>query len=187
MEHSLEQLELPRLPRQWTIHLADQRATQRLGQRLGQVVTAGTVLLLNGNLGSGKTTLVQGLGQELGIEESIVSPTFTLVCEYPEARIPLYHLDLYRLQPIEVEQLYLDAYWQESEMTPGVVAIEWAERLQQLPASYLQIDLTTADPTDLDQRQDGSSRQAEIQAVGAPAQLLLQQLMALMANDADER
>jgi hypothetical protein len=51
----------------------------------------------------------------------------------------------------------------------------------------LQIDLTTADPTDLDQRQDGSSRQAEIQAVGAPAQLLLQQLMALMANDADER
>ena len=73
-----------------------------------------TILLLKGDLGAGKTTLVQGIGigGGLGITDAIVSPTFTLINEYPEGRLPLYHLDLYRLEPAEVRSLYLEKYWE---------------------------------------------------------------------------
>lgn len=156
----------------WTIELPDEQATRQLGCWLGQWLPAGTVLLLNGDLGSGKTTLVQGLGQGLGIEEPIVSPTFTLICEYPEGRVPLYHLDLYRLQPEEVDELYVDAYWEGTDYSPGIVAIEWAERLIHLPTEYLQIDLTTLN----------SGRQAQLQAIGALPQQTLQQLASMLVD-----
>jgi tRNA threonylcarbamoyladenosine biosynthesis protein TsaE len=169
------------LSKQWSILLADTEATQQLGYRLGQVITAGSVLLLNGDLGSGKTTLIQGLGRALGITEPIASPTFTLVCEYLEGTIPLYHLDLYRLQPKEINLLYLEAYWQGDEYPPGIVAIEWAERLQHLPPDYLQVDLSIVEqPTassHSNDPNDGYGRQAQLQSVGAKSELVLQQLM----------
>lgn len=121
-------------------------ATQALGLTLGQSLSAGTVLLLEGDLGSGKTTLVQSIGAGLGITDAIVSPTFTLIQEYLEGRVPLYHFDLYRLTTHEVSTLHPEIYWQGAEVVPGIVAIEWAERLHQLPPSYLQVRLTT--PTD---------------------------------------
>lgn len=127
------------------ILLADAEATRRLGIDLGQSLVAGSVLLLEGDLGSGKTTLVQGIGEGLGITESIVSPTFTLINEYLEGRLPLYHLDLYRLQSQEVTQLNLETYWNEREYPLGIVAIEWAERLIIKPPTYLQLRLTYAD------------------------------------------
>lgn len=65
------------------------------GQKLGETLPPGAVILLRGELGAGKTSLVQGIGLGLGIQEPIVSPTFTLVCEYFQGRVPLYHLDLY--------------------------------------------------------------------------------------------
>src|SRR3712207_9003146 len=98
------------------IFLADAQATRSLGVKLGQSLSAGSVILLQGDLGAGKTTLVQGIGAGLGITDSIVSPTFTLINEYPEGRLPLYHLDLYRLQPQEVEALQLETYWEGVEM-----------------------------------------------------------------------
>ncbi len=125
-----------------TIFLADTEATRSLGVRLGQSLPAGSVILLVGDLGAGKTTLVQGIGEGLGITEPIVSPTFTLINEYAEGRIPLYHLDLYRLQPDEVEALNLESYWEGLEMPLGIVAIEWADRLLYLPPSYLHLHLT---------------------------------------------
>jgi tRNA threonylcarbamoyladenosine biosynthesis protein TsaE len=121
--------------------LVDQAATLDFGQKLGQSLAAGTVLLLNGELGAGKTTLVQGIGLGLGIVEPIVSPTFTLVNEYHEGRIPLYHLDLYRLDLLAVKGLHLEQYWDERENPLGLVAIEWAERLLNKPESYLEINL----------------------------------------------
>ncbi len=124
------------------ILLADAEATQLLGIKLGQLLTAGSVLLLEGNLGSGKTTLVQGIGKGLGITEAIVSPTFTLVNEYTQGRLPLYHLDLYRLETEEVKQLNLESYWNEWEYPLGIVAIEWAERLLDKPPAYLKLSLT---------------------------------------------
>jgi tRNA threonylcarbamoyladenosine biosynthesis protein TsaE len=109
-------------------------------------------------LGSGKTALVQGLGEGLGIAEPIVSPTFTLICEYMEGRLPLYHFDLYRLQSQEVTGLSPEGYWEGTEVAPGIVAIEWAERLLYKPPSYLQILLTY---------QADGGRQAHLNAVGS--------------------
>ncbi len=125
-----------------TIDLASAEQTQQLGEGLAQVLPAGTVILLKGDLGAGKTTLVQGLGRGLGISDTIVSPTFTLVNEYVEGRRPLYHLDLYRLSPAEVDALFLEQYWQGEEYPLGLTAIEWSERMSVLPCHYLEIELT---------------------------------------------
>jgi tRNA threonylcarbamoyladenosine biosynthesis protein TsaE len=124
-----------------TIFLADAEATRSLGLSLGQSLPAGSVILLEGDLGAGKTTLVQGIGEGLGITDSIVSPTFTLINEYLEGRLPLYHLDLYRLEPEEVTALNLESYWEGIEFELGIVAIEWAERLSYKPQRYLSICL----------------------------------------------
>jgi tRNA threonylcarbamoyladenosine biosynthesis protein TsaE len=125
-----------------TLSLPNADATHSLGLNLGRSLPEGRIILLEGNLGSGKTTLVQGLGQGLGITEAIVSPTFTLIHEYSEGRIPLYHLDLYRLQPAEVSALYLETYWEGVELPLGIVAIEWPERLPYWPADYLRVRLS---------------------------------------------
>jgi tRNA threonylcarbamoyladenosine biosynthesis protein TsaE len=123
-------------------HLPNAQATHELGKKLGRSLPANSVLLLEGNLGAGKTTFVQGLGAGLNIPESIESPTFTLINEYLNGRIPLYHLDLYRLESSEIVDLNLEQYWEEIEVEPGIVAIEWADRLPYKPESYLQIELS---------------------------------------------
>jgi tRNA threonylcarbamoyladenosine biosynthesis protein TsaE len=124
------------------VKLPDASATQQLGRDLGKSLTPGSVLLLTGDLGSGKTTLVQGLAQGMSIVDPIVSPTFTIINEYFSGRLPLYHLDLYRLNNAEVDDLHLESYWLGLETEPGIVAIEWAERLSYLPDDYLRIELT---------------------------------------------
>lgn len=126
------------------IFLPDAAATQVFGEYLGRSLPAGTVMLLHGDLGSGKTTLVQGVGAGLGITDPILSPTFTLVSEYFEGRIPLYHLDLYRLEPTETQSLNLEMYWEGVETPLGLVAIEWAERLLERPEDYLELRLAIA-------------------------------------------
>ena len=123
------------------IFLANVQATRQLGRTLGRLLPAGSTILLLGDLGAGKTTLVGGIGEGLGIQDPIVSPTFTLVNEYTEGRLPLYHLDLYRLEASEIEALYPENYWESLEVTPGITAIEWAQRLPYRPADYLTIDL----------------------------------------------
>jgi len=123
------------------IDLPDVQATQALGRVLGEQLPASSVLLLKGDLGSGKTTLVQGLGVGLGIDE-IDSPTFTLINEYMKGRLPLYHIDLYRLSPAEADALYLETYWEGIEVEPGIVAIEWSERLTHLPPDPIELSLS---------------------------------------------
>lgn len=139
------------------ISLPNTEATRSLGITLGKSLNAGSVILLAGDLGSGKTTLIQGIGEGLGITEPIVSPTFTLINEYTEGRVPLYHFDLYRLQPEEVAALNPETYWEGVEIPLGIVAIEWAERLDYKPPSYLEIGL---------KYQGDHQRQAEFFAVG---------------------
>jgi tRNA threonylcarbamoyladenosine biosynthesis protein TsaE len=134
----------------YTLTLSDAKAMRELGIALGKGLVPGSVLLLEGDLGSGKTTLVQGIGGGLGITEAVDSPTFTLVNEYLDGRSPLYHLDLYRLNAAEVADLTLETYWDDTEVEPGIVAIEWAERLSSKPRDYLLIQLTY---TSTDQRQ----------------------------------
>jgi tRNA threonylcarbamoyladenosine biosynthesis protein TsaE len=124
-----------------TLTLPSDRTTLALGHWLGRHLPAGTVLLLEGDLGSGKTTLTKGLGKGLGIQEEIDSPTFTLINEYDSGRLPLYHVDLYRLDPSDASRLFLESYWEGIEYPPGIVAIEWAERLPDGPPAPLKIHL----------------------------------------------
>jgi len=102
------------------------------GEFLGEIIPEGTVLTLDGDLGSGKTTLVQGLAKGLGISEKyyITSPTYTLIHEYT-GKCRFFHVDLYRLtNPLELDELGFE----EIIFGDGVVAIEWPDKL---PQNYL--------------------------------------------------
>jgi tRNA threonylcarbamoyladenosine biosynthesis protein TsaE len=99
--------------------------TETLGQRLAERLDAGAVVGLSGDLGAGKTRLVQGIARALGIRGRVQSPTFALVNVHAEGRIPLYHLDLYRLDtPAQIQSAGLEEYLGSD----GVTVIEWAER-----------------------------------------------------------
>jgi tRNA threonylcarbamoyladenosine biosynthesis protein TsaE len=109
-----------------TITTQSEAETARAGQGLAASLQPGAVVLLSGDLGAGKTAFVRGLAEGLGIDPAEVSsPTFTLVQEYRGSQFPLYHVDLYRLQPIEVDDLGLD----ELTLQGGITAIEWPDRL----------------------------------------------------------
>jgi tRNA threonylcarbamoyladenosine biosynthesis protein TsaE len=118
--------------------------TRKLGETIGAVVTAGTVLALYGDLGSGKTSFVQGLGRGLGVPDDyyITSPSYTLINEYP-GRFPLFHIDLYRIaNPVDLENIGLYEILEED----GVVAIEWAERMRKdLPPNYVKLQFEIID------------------------------------------
>lgn len=118
--------------------------TQAIATQLAQLVFAGTIILLEGNLGSGKTTFMQAFGRALGISSTITSPTFTLIDEYNEGRLTLYHIDLYRLEPSQVPDLHLEEYWRGEDFPLGVVAIEWASKLHTIPTDHIKIDLSVA-------------------------------------------
>ncbi len=113
--------------------------TQKIGVRIGELAQPGDTFFLVGTLGAGKTCLTQGVAWGLGIKEYAVSPSFTLVREL-YGRLPLYHIDLYRLDRIEeIEDLGLEEYFQGN----GVCVVEWAEKgLGVLPEEYLMISLS---------------------------------------------
>ncbi len=118
-----------------TSHSAMQ--TWRWGEQLGHLARAGDLVCLEGDLGSGKTCLTQGLGYGLGVREEIASPTFILANEHRGGRLMLYHLDVYRLRnPDEAVGIGLDDYLAGD----GVTVIEWAEKIRGvLPAERLWI------------------------------------------------
>ena len=100
--------------------------TESLGEQWGRAAQRGWVIALTGDLGAGKTQLVRGLARGLGIPTRVHSPTFTLVIEYAGGRLPLFHLDLYRLDtPEQIPGAGLDEFLRAD----GVTVIEWAERL----------------------------------------------------------
>ena len=118
-----------------TILTNSEEETSAAGERLAARLQPGDVLLLHGDLGAGKTAFVRGLARGLGAPpDDVSSPTFTIIQEY-RGRLTLYHVDLYRLQPIEVADLGLE------ELTAGevVVAVEWAERWNERPAKAWEI------------------------------------------------
>src|SRR2546423_8982919 len=100
--------------------------TQALGEHLGQSAAPGLVIGLSGDLGAGKTELVKGLARGLGVKAQVHSPTFALIHEYVDGRLPLFHIDLYRLEsPAQIIGAGLDEYFYNP---PGVTVIEWVER-----------------------------------------------------------
>lgn len=109
---------------QITTHSEEQTAAA--GRDLASRLDRGAVVLLHGDLGAGKTAFVRGMAEGLGVDPAEVSsPTFTLIQEYRGGRLPLYHVDLYRLRSVEVEELGLD----DERMGEGIAAIEWPDRL----------------------------------------------------------
>jgi tRNA threonylcarbamoyladenosine biosynthesis protein TsaE len=119
---------------------ASEEETEAAGERLGRTLGAGDVVLLYGDLGAGKTAFVRGLAAGLGANrEDVSSPTFTLVQEY-RGRLTLFHVDLYRLEEREVDDLGLE----ELVLGDGVVAIEWAERWRGRPDDVIEVRLEEA-------------------------------------------
>ena len=107
------------------------------GYKLAQSVQPGQIYCLNGDLGVGKTVFTQGFAKGLGIEEPINSPTFTIVQEYHEGRLPLYHFDVYRIADVsEMDEIGYEDYFYGD----GVCLIEWANLIEEiLPEKYTEI------------------------------------------------
>lgn len=103
--------------------------TFELGEKLGQSAKQGQIICLDGNLGVGKTVFTQGFAKGLGIEESVNSPTFTIVQVYDEGYIPLYHFDVYRIG--DPEEMYEIGY-EEYFFGEGVCLIEWSKLIEEL-------------------------------------------------------
>jgi tRNA threonylcarbamoyladenosine biosynthesis protein TsaE len=124
--------------------LAGEADTRAAGAALGAVLAAGDAIALVGDLGAGKTTLVQGVALGAGITEPVTSPTFTLLDEHT-GRIRLVHADLYRIErERELDQIGLD----DAFRSGAAVLVEWADRFPVMPADHLRIELTLADPDD---------------------------------------
>jgi tRNA threonylcarbamoyladenosine biosynthesis protein TsaE len=119
--------------------------TIETGKKLAQQFRGGDVIALHGDLGAGKTCLVKGIALGLGVTHDITSPTFTLINEYPTGRLPLFHIDLYRLDtPQDAINIGIEDYLN----TTGVTVIEWAEKIPSLlPATTRHIRLTLVDET----------------------------------------
>ena len=147
--------------------------TQALGEKLGQTLKQGDVIALIGDLGTGKTCLTQGIARGVGIapDEIVSSPSYILINEY-NGTVPIYHIDLYRLENSEeIAELGLSEYVEGD----GICIIEWAERMAEaLPDSCIKIHITLADAnalhtTDetlesiLDSPEDENIRHIEIQ------------------------
>lgn len=118
-----------------TVRTNSPEVTTKLAVRLGELVNPGDVITLEGDLGAGKTTFTKGLAKGMGIQKNVNSPTFTIMKEYRDGRLPLYHMDVYRMEDSE-EDLGFDEFF-EGE---GVTVVEWAHLIQeQLPPDRLGI------------------------------------------------
>ena len=115
--------------------------TRAIAAALAPTLLPGAVLLLSGDLGAGKTAFVRGLAEGLGLDpDEVTSPTFTLVHEYRGGRLPLVHVDLYRLDRAELDEIGLD----QDLAATGVTAVEWAERLARAIPGALHVRITDA-------------------------------------------
>ncbi|MGE0812013.1 MAG: tRNA (adenosine(37)-N6)-threonylcarbamoyltransferase complex ATPase subunit type 1 TsaE [Vicinamibacterales bacterium] len=127
--------------------------TRRVARTLAASLGAGAVVLLHGELGAGKTAFVKGLAEGLGLDpDDVTSPTFTLVHEYLGGRLPLVHLDLYRLARTELDEVGLDP----DLAARGIVVVEWADRLSRVPLPALIVRIAD---------RGGDSRAIEIHPV----------------------
>ena len=116
--------------------------TRKAGKSFAETLEKGDVVSLRGSLGAGKTVFAKGIAESLGIEEAIVSPTFTIVQEY-DGRIKMYHLDLYRLSG---EDEFESMGGEDFLYSDGVALIEWSEKIESmLPESTIYVDISIDD------------------------------------------
>ncbi len=122
------------------------KETQKLGKRLGRVLKKGDVVVLFGDLGSGKTTMIQGIGWGLGLDKNVYinSPSFVILKQY-QAKLAIYHFDLYRLRNFEElkEIGYPDLF-----CSNGVALVEWAEKIKKYLSEYIMIKMKYISPNE---------------------------------------
>ena len=122
------------------IKIKNEKETENFGRRLGESLSAGDVVAMVGDLGTGKTTLTGYIARGLGIKETVSSPTFTIIKEYNSGRLPLYHFDVYRIgDPEELFNISADEYFDGD----GVCVVEWADLVsEELPenSKYIFIE-----------------------------------------------
>ena len=121
------------------IHTTSQEETMELGKRLGEKVFANSCVVLEGDLGAGKTTLTKGIALGLGIDRIIKSPTYTLIREYRKGRLPLFHMDMYRIEESGgASEVGLEEYFYAN----GVCVVEWAQYIEdELPSTFLKVQI----------------------------------------------
>jgi tRNA threonylcarbamoyladenosine biosynthesis protein TsaE len=125
------------IEKDYIIHTNSVEETRELGERIGSLLQGGDVLTLSGDLGAGKTSFTQGIARGLGIKRVVNSPTFTIIKEY-EGNLPLYHMDVYRLDE-GGEDLGFDEYFYGE----GVTVVEWPQMIADfLPPERLEIIIT---------------------------------------------
>ena len=112
--------------------------TEQLGQKLGQILPAGTVIAYRGDLGAGKTAFTRGLARGLGITAPVTSPTYTIVNEYTSGRLPLFHFDMYRLH--SADDLF-DIGWDDYLERQGICAVEWSENVAEAMENALTVTI----------------------------------------------
>ena len=112
--------------------------TERLGKALAQVLRPGTVLAYTGDLGAGKTAFTRGIARGLGIREPVTSPTYTIVNEYLQGRLPLFHFDMYRLA--SADDLW-DIGWEDYLQRGGVCCVEWSENVEDAMEDAVRIHI----------------------------------------------
>lgn len=111
------------------MHIASEKETEQLGERIGRAAVPGMVVALIGDLGTGKTTLTKSIARGLGVTEIVTSPTFNIIREYKSGRIPLYHFDVYRIaDPDEMFELGYEEYFYGD----GICVVEWADIIEEL-------------------------------------------------------
>ena len=149
-----------------TIVTNNEQETIEFAKKLTNYLKPGMTILLEGDLGAGKTTFTKGIGEGLGVKRIIKSPTYTIVREYQDGKYPLYHVDLYRLTENEVPELGLDEYF-EGE---GISVVEWPSVApDDLPEQRLEIALAPA--VDAPEK-----RTITVQAVGKDYEKIVEQL-----------
>lgn len=114
--------------------------TIKIGRRLAKGLRPGDIICLFGQLGSGKTVLTKGIAEGIGFRrQAVISPTFVIIRQYDEGKLPLYHFDLYRLRsPEDIQALGYEEYF----FGEGVSVVEWPDKLRYLmPREYLRIDI----------------------------------------------
>lgn len=149
-----------------SIVTVNEEETIKFAKKLTTYLEPGMLIILEGDLGAGKTTFTKGIGEGLGITRIIKSPTYTIVREYTDGKMPLYHIDLYRLDEDEVEDLGLDEYF----LGDGLSVVEWPSVApDELPIERLELKLSV-DP------QAPTQRTIEMKAIGKRYQHILMEL-----------
>lgn len=146
--------------------------TASIARIIGEVAKSGDVIILSGDLGAGKTTMTKGIAAGLGVSQMIKSPTYTIIREYQQGRIPLYHMDIYRIGEA-AEDLGLEEYFDGD----GLSVVEWGELLGPfLPKEYVAIHLTK-------DNQKMEQRLISFEAVGSSAADYLKRIQEKMEDN----